>query len=295
VKLLTYETPDGLALGLLTPTGVLDVAAAAATLRPAEPGPWTPGAFTGAGTEALPRLAALATAAAGRPDLCRPLADVTLGPCVVGAQKLLCIGVNYRSHAGETGAQVPAVPIVFSKFANALSGHGRPVALPAAAEQYDYEVELAVVMGRRARVVPEAEALSYVLGYCCANDLSARDLQFRTSQWLLGKTSDGFLPLGPYLVTADEVPDPQALRLRCWVDGELRQDAGTAEMVFPVAALISYLSRYMTLEPGDVICTGTPEGVILGHKEKAWLRPGNEVTVEVEGLGRLTTPLIAGL
>ena len=158
----------------------------------------------------------------------------------------------------------------------------------------DYEVELAVVIGKEAKYVSEADALDYVLGYCNANDVSARELQMRTSQWLLGKTSDSFCPLGPYLVTADEVGDPQKLATRSWLNGELRQNSNTADMVFTVAQVVSYISQYMTLKPGDVILTGTPEGVILGMKEKVWMKAGDKVAVEVEKLGRLTNTLVAG-
>ncbi len=153
---------------------------------------------------------------------------------------------------------------------------------------------MGVVIGQKASAVSVEEALEYVLGYCSANDLSARDLQMRTSQWLLGKTLDGFCPIGPYLVTRDEVPDPQQLELRTWVNGELRQNSSTADMIFSVAEIVSYASHHMTLDPGDVIITGTPEGVILGMPEpRAWLKPGDEVIVEVQGLGRLVTPLVA--
>ena len=147
-------------------------------------------------------------------------------------------------------------------------------------------------MGRRASHVSETEALDYVFGYCNANDLSARDLQFRSSQWLLGKTLDKFLPIGPYLVTADEVADPQKLDIQCWVNGDLRQDSNTADMIFTVAQSVSYISQYVTLEAGDLILTGTPSGVVAGRPEKDWLVPGDEVTIEIEGLGRLTNPLV---
>jgi 2-keto-4-pentenoate hydratase/2-oxohepta-3-ene-1,7-dioic acid hydratase in catechol pathway len=203
------------------------------------------------------------------------------------------VGVNYRSHADETGTTLPATPVLFSKFANALAGDGETIPLPYDVYHYDYEVELAVVIGRRAHRVTREAALEYVLGYCVANDVSARDLQFRTNQWLLGKTLDKFLPLGPDLVTADEIADPQALHLRCWVNDDLRQDATTADMVFGVAELIAYVSAVMPLEPGDVLCTGTPEGVVLGRPQQDWLRAGDTVVCEIEGLGRLTNPLIA--
>ena len=183
--------------------------------------------------------------------------------------------------------------MLFSKFNNTIAACGEPIPLPAGTEQADYEVELAVVIGRRARYVSEADALDTVFGYCVANDLSARDLQTPTSQWLLGKTPDKFLPIGPYLVTADEVPDPQNLQLRCWVNGDLRQNSNTADMIFTIAQIISYISQYFTLETGDLISTGTPEGVILGMAEKNWLKPGDEVSLEIEGLGKLSNVMVS--
>lgn len=286
-------------LGVKTGRGVLDVAMAATAFGDAET-PVTPHAFFAAGLAALPRLAALVqraesgASADGLGDAFLDETELTFGPCVVAPEKIICVGRNYVEHAAESGSAVPETPMLFSKFNNALAGHREDVPLRAIAERYDYEAELAVVIGRRAQDVNEDAALDYVLGYCNANDLSARELQRRTSQFLLGKSLDKFLPIGPYLVTADEVPDPQALRVRCWVDGDLRQDASTADMVFTVRHLVSYASRYFTLEPGDIICTGTPAGVIMGHSDPQWLRPGQEVTVEVEGLGRLTNRLVAG-
>ncbi len=213
--------------------------------------------------------------------------EIALGPAVANAGKLLCVGLNYRKHAEETGAAIPTSPVLFSKFSNTLAGHEDEVPLPASAKEYDYEVELGVVIGSTCRDVSASEALDYVFGYVTANDLSARDLQNRTSQWLLGKTLDGFLPLGPYVVTADEVPDPQNLAVKTWMNGELRQDSNTSDMIFSVAEIISYASQYFTLEPFDVIITGTPAGVIMGMAEKKWLQAGDEVIVEVEGLGQL--------
>jgi 2-keto-4-pentenoate hydratase/2-oxohepta-3-ene-1,7-dioic acid hydratase in catechol pathway len=213
--------------------------------------------------------------------------EVSFGPAVANAGKLLCVGLNYRKHAEESGAAIPTSPVLFSKFSNTLAGNDDEVPLPDVAREYDYEVELGVVIGRTARNVSVEDALDYVFGYTTANDLSARDLQMRTSQWLLGKTLDGFLPIGPYVVTADEVPDPQKLALKTWMNGELKQDSNTADMIFSVAEIISYASKYFTLEPFDVIITGTPEGVIMGTPEKKWLVPGDEVVVEVEGLGKL--------
>jgi 2-keto-4-pentenoate hydratase/2-oxohepta-3-ene-1,7-dioic acid hydratase in catechol pathway len=220
-------------------------------------------------------------------------AEATLTAPLLTPEKIICVGLNYRRHALESGMAVPTTPVIFSKFANALAGAGEAIPLPAVAAQYDYEAELAVVIGRRAAGVSAATALDSVFGYCVANDLSARDLQMRTSQWLLGKTLDKFLPLGPALVTADEVGDPQTLAVRCWVNGDLRQDSNTADMVFPVAHLVAYLSQHMTLQPGDIILTGTPEGVVLGRPQREWLTPGDEVAVEVGKLGRLTNRLVS--
>ncbi|MFD0853656.1 fumarylacetoacetate hydrolase family protein, partial [Actinomadura adrarensis] len=222
----------------------------------------------------------------------RSLDGLVPAPCVPEPPKIICVGLNYRRHAAESGTPVPDRPIYFAKYRNSLAGHRQDVAIPAVTSRVDYEVELVAVIGSRARNVPVPRALDHVFGYATGNDLSARDLQMRSSQWMYGKILDGFAPLGPYLVTADEVPDPQDLDLRTWVNGELRQKSSTRDMIFSVAELVADLSRAMTLEPGDVIFTGTPEGVILGMADKVWLKPGDEVVCEVGGLGRLATPLV---
>jgi 2-keto-4-pentenoate hydratase/2-oxohepta-3-ene-1,7-dioic acid hydratase in catechol pathway len=220
-------------------------------------------------------------------------ASLTLGPCVSDPGKIICVGLNYARHAAESNMPIPQSPVLFSKFNNSLAGAGEDVPLISdVATEFDYEVELCVAIGKTARNVSEGDALSYVAGYCTANDLSVRDLQMRTSQWLLGKTSDKFFPIGPYLVTADEVGDPQKLRLTCKVNGETRQDSNTADMVFSVAQLVSYCSTYFTLEPGDLITTGTPEGVAMGMPNKPWLKKGDVVEVEVEKLGKLTNTMV---
>jgi 2-keto-4-pentenoate hydratase/2-oxohepta-3-ene-1,7-dioic acid hydratase in catechol pathway len=207
------------------------------------------------------------------------------GPCVPRPGKIICIGLNYRKHALESGMDIPTVPVAFTKYNNTLTDYSSDVRLGEEGLHFDYEVELGIVMGRKCKGVSKQEALNYVLGYCVANDLSCRDLQFKTSQWLLGKSLDQFLPLGKCLVTADEVGDPQNLQLRCTVNGELRQNSNTGDMIFPVAEIIEFVSRYMTLEPGDLILSGTPEGVIMGMAEKNWLVPGDRVKVEIEKLG----------
>lgn len=214
--------------------------------------------------------------------------QLKINPCVHISSKIICIGLNYRKHAIESGMAIPTVPVVFSKYNNALTEHGSDVPLGAEGEEFDYEVELGVIIGKKGKNIAKEDALSHVLGYCVANDLSCRDLQLRTSQWLLGKSLDRFLPLGKYLVTADEVGDPQNLQLTCTLNGELRQNSNTTDMIFSVAEIIEYLSRHMTLEPGDLIITGTPEGVIMGLPEKNWLKPGDTVRVEIEKLGYST-------
>lgn len=221
-------------------------------------------------------------------------ASVEWGPCVPEPAKIVCVGLNYRRHADESGLPYPETPLLFNKFSNALAAHGQRIPIPKTTEQLDYEVELGIVIGRRAADVSEEDALDYVFGYCPANDVSARDLQMRTSQWMLGKTSDRFCPIGPYLVTADEVRDPQRLTLQTFVNGERRQHSSTSDMIFTCREIVSYISKYMTLEPGDLILTGTPEGVALGmpSDRRTYLKPGDIVTVEIEGLGQLTNTFL---
>jgi len=290
MKLQTFRERDALKLGLRLDAGVIDVAGSAAALG-VQDVPASIDATIAGGEAALRSLNELAgraaIAPAGEPWL-RDDMGLQYGPCVPHPGKIICIGLNYRKHAVESNMPIPEVPVVFSKFANTIAANGELVPLPAVAHQYDYEVELGLVIGKRSSHVSEEEALGYVLGYFTANDVSVRDLQHRTSQWLLGKTLDKFLPIGPWLVTADEVGNPQDLRLRTWVNGEVRQDSTTGDMIFTVAQIVSYLSRYFALEPGDIIVTGTPEGVAGGRPDKPWLKPNDEVVVEVERLGRLS-------
>jgi 2-keto-4-pentenoate hydratase/2-oxohepta-3-ene-1,7-dioic acid hydratase in catechol pathway len=288
LKLLTFHRNDILQLGIQTEEGVIDVAQ---TSDGQEGIPLTMDAAIRGGAEVMKALQGLSEQPSAHWLLNEQ--DLQAGPCVGTPEKLICIGLNYKRHARETGLPIPEVPVLFSKFNNALAGTGEPIPLPDNAFQYDYEVELGVVIGKEARYVRVDEALDYVFGYFTVNDMSVRDLQFRTSQWLLGKTLDKFFPTAPYLVTADEVGDPQKLGLSCWVNGELRQNSNTADMIFSVAECISYISQYMTLKPGDVISTGTPEGVVMGMTEKNWLKPGDEVVVEVEGLGKCTNCMVS--
>jgi len=234
--------------------------------------------------------AALATVS---PTAVLDLAAVRLKAPVPCPGKIICIGQNYLEHARESNASAPPFPIIFAKFANSVIGPGEPIVIPAAVQKPDYEGELAVVIGKRGRNIPEADALSYVAGYMALNDVSARDWQNRTGQWVIGKTCDTFCPMGPALVTADEIPDVQNLRLRTIIGDEVLQDGHTSLMIFSVAHLIWDMSRVMTLEPGDVIATGTPSGVGAARTPPRWLRPGDVVRIEIEQVGVLENPVTA--
>jgi acylpyruvate hydrolase len=207
--------------------------------------------------------------------------------------KIICIGLNYRDHAAESNAELPAYPTVFAKYASCIIGPSETIVIPRVTSQVDYEGELAVVIGRRARDVIEADALSYVAGYAPFNDVSARDYQMRTSQWTIGKTFDTFGPLGPALVTADEIADPHALDIRVSIGDDVLQSSNTKHLIFTIPQLIAYLSAVMTLEPGDVIATGTPAGVGAARKPQRWLVPGDVVRVEISSLGVLENPVAA--
>jgi 2-keto-4-pentenoate hydratase/2-oxohepta-3-ene-1,7-dioic acid hydratase in catechol pathway len=207
--------------------------------------------------------------------------------------KVICIGLNYRDHAAESKMAIPDVPTVFSKFATAVIGPGHPIVLPRNSAKPDYEAEFAVVVGKGGRHIPEERWREHVFGYTMMNDVSARDFQMATSQWMMGKTFDTFAPLGPDIVTADEIADPQNLAISLVLSGEVLQNSNTRELIFPVPRLIAFLSSVFTLEPGDVISTGTPAGVGAARKPPRWLKPGDQVTVRVEGLGELTNPVVA--
>lgn len=222
-----------------------------------------------------------------------PREAVTLLPPIMPG-KIICLGLNYRRHAEEANMALPETPVIFTKAQTSVIADGEAIVLPKmAADEVDYEAELAVVIGRRAQHVRRDEALEYVGGYTCANDVSARDLQMRTSQWVLGKMLDTFCPLGPALVTADEVPNPNALAIGCRLNGETMQASTTQDMIFDIPFTIEYLSSLMTLQPGDVILTGTPEGVGFSRTPPVFLRPGDVVEIEIEGLGVLRNPVEA--
>ncbi|MFI2563402.1 fumarylacetoacetate hydrolase family protein [Paenarthrobacter sp. NPDC018779] len=201
--------------------------------------------------------------------------------------KIICVGLNYRDHATEAGLDAPTRPLLFAKWPNTLVGHGGEILVPEGLRT-DYEAELAVVIGRRARNISSDEALDYVAGYLCANDVSARELQFDDGQWVRGKSLDTFCPIGPAMVPADQVPDPQNLGIKLWLNGILMQDSTTANMIFSVADIVSFVSQTATLEPGDIILTGTPAGVGVFRNPPVGLKDGDVVTVEIESIGKLT-------
>lgn len=222
-----------------------------------------------------------------------PLASARLRAPVPNPSKVVCVGLNYHDHAKETGKPVPVEPLLFGKFANSVVGHGARVQIPPSTEKVDYEGELAVVIGRTARRVPVQAARGHIAGYTVVNDLSARDLQWRLGQWTRGKAIDGFLPMGPWLVTADEIDDPHDLEVRTRVNGELAQHSSTARMIFSVDELVASISETITLVPGDVIATGTPPGIGAAADPPRFLAAGDEVEVAIARLGRLVTHLTA--
>lgn len=207
--------------------------------------------------------------------------------------KIVCVGLNYRDHAEEQGVELPEEPLLFAKWPTALTGPGDPIVIPPLVTKCDYEAELGVVIGARVKGVSKENALEAVRGYVCANDVSARDLQFKDGQWTRGKSPDTFCPVGP-LVPASEIPDPHDLRIRAIVSGEVLQDSTTANLIFGVDEVISHAAQTMTLEPGDLILTGTPAGVGVFRNPQRLLQPGDEVTIEIERVGSLTNPVVAG-
>jgi 2-keto-4-pentenoate hydratase/2-oxohepta-3-ene-1,7-dioic acid hydratase in catechol pathway len=286
VRLISARTSSGETLGVVV----------GEAWRPAsevvEGGPRTMAELLAAGHDSIADLAAAATSAANSSSPSASpvalLADTELLAPVPRPGKVVAIGRNYREHADEEGVEPPPAPLVFSKWPSSVVGHGAAIRWdPDLTAQVDYEAELAVVIGRTARQVSEQEALDHVLGYTCLNDVSARDIQFGDGQWVRGKSLDTFCPMGPVLVTADEIGDPQDLAISCRVGSEVLQDSRTSRMYFSVAEIISYLSRSFTLEPGDVIATGTPGGVGVFRDPPRFLADGDVVTVEIERIGRL--------
>jgi acylpyruvate hydrolase len=284
MMLVSYRSGDSFRAGVTDGSRLIDAEALGAppSLR----------AVLAAGPDAVAKLVADARAGLTGPQA-RDLASVVLGPPIPDPDKIICLGLNYKDHAAETGAKLPVAPILFPKYRNSLIGPVDDIHVPrVAVGKLDYEVELAVVIGRRAREVAEADALSYVAGYACFNDVSARDLQMQTSQWAPGKAIDNFAPMGPGIVPAAEVGDPQSLMLTTRVNGTQLQHESSGQMIFGVAVTIAFITSFMTLEPGDIIATGTPAGVGFVRKPPISLKHGDIVEVEIEKIGRLRNRVV---
>lgn len=222
---------------------------------------------------------------------CYGLNEVEILAPLANPGKVLCIGLNYLDHAAESEMKLPVEPVFFNKFATSITGPGQPIILPSISKQVDFEAELAIVIGKTGKAVTRDKAMELVAGYTVFNDVSARDLQFQDGQWVKGKALDSFAPIGPYLVTTDEISDPHQLAVRLWLNEQLMQNGNTSQMIFKIPELISYLSRFFTLEPGDIIATGTPPGVGFVRKPPVYLKDGDMVTIEIEGIGRLSNPV----
>jgi 2-keto-4-pentenoate hydratase/2-oxohepta-3-ene-1,7-dioic acid hydratase in catechol pathway len=294
LTLLTFRSQGELKLGVKTDKGILDVQHAAKLLNMRAPATMDDLLQQEEGPSLQSLVAAaekskMASAAWLKED------GMEYGPLVSRPEKIVCVGLNYRHHAEEIGAPIPKQPVLFNKFNNTLNHHNGTVKLPVDhAKKFDYEIELVMIMGKEAHNVSEADALNYVAGYATGNDFTARDLQLETGgQWMVGKTPDQFAPLGPYMVTADQI-DPDKLKLECRVNGETRQSSTTSDFIFNSRQIINYITRFITLRPGDIIFTGTPEGVIQGKpKDKqVWLKPGDKIACSVEKLGELKFELV---
>ncbi|MET3320162.1 UNVERIFIED_ORG: 2-keto-4-pentenoate hydratase/2-oxohepta-3-ene-1,7-dioic acid hydratase in catechol pathway [Peribacillus simplex] len=224
----------------------------------------------------------------GNDDAKFSLSEVKFLPPISQPEKIICVGLNYIDHCKETGMEPPASPVIFSKYANAIVGHNDVIEIPINSKEVDFEAELAIVIGKKAKNVSEEEANDYVFGYTIMNDISARDLQFQDGQWSRGKTADTFAPIGPVVVTHDEVGDPHELAISLELNGEMMQDSNTSNLIFTVPQIISFLSQSMTLKPGDLIATGTPPGVGMGRNPKVWLKNGDRMNVSIERIGTLS-------
>lgn len=284
MKLVTFASASGPRLGAVQDDRIVDLNAASDHSLPADLL-----TLLQRGQVALQAVRRVAETA--RPVL--PLSDAHLLAPILNPSKIIAIGLNYMDHCREQGTPPPKSPVIFTKFSTSIIGPAAAIRWdPALTDQVDYEAELAVIIGQPARCVSAADALSYVAGYTCANDVSARDLQFSDGQWVRGKSLDTFCPLGPCLVTGDEIPDPQNLVIRSLLNGQTMQDSNTAEMIFSVAELIAFASRAFTLLPGDVIVTGTPHGVGVFRNPKVFMKHGDTITIEIERIGQLTNPCV---
>jgi 2-keto-4-pentenoate hydratase/2-oxohepta-3-ene-1,7-dioic acid hydratase in catechol pathway len=285
MRLLTFERNGQARFGVEVPGGILDVAAADPNL------PASLHAYLLSAEQVRSALAALVASP--------PAAHVVAAgsarylPPIAAPQKIVCIGLNYRDHAAEVNLPLPTEVTAFAKYANSLVGNGANIEIPRESDKVDYEAELAFVIGKRGRHIPAERAYEHIAGYTIVNDVSVRDYQMRTSQWMLGKVFDTHAPCGPVIVTTDEIPDPQTLSIRTSIDGQVLQDSNTSQLVFTVPRLVAELSSIMTLEPGDIVATGTPAGVGTSRTPKRWMRPGERVKVEIEKIGALENPIVA--
>jgi 2-keto-4-pentenoate hydratase/2-oxohepta-3-ene-1,7-dioic acid hydratase in catechol pathway len=221
-----------------------------------------------------------------------PLAQTKFLAPILNPQKIICVGQNYRDHCLEQNAPIPERPIIFTKFQNCLNGHNAPILKPAATQQLDFEAELAFVIGKRGKLIAEEKAMEHVAGYMIFHDVTARDIQYGDKQWVRGKSCDTFAPCGPWFVTKDEIPDPHNLRVQLWLNGALMQNSNTSQFIFSIPHMVSFLSRTITLEVGDIISTGTPPGVGVFRKPPIFMKAGDRVAIEIEGLGRLENPIV---
>ena len=287
MRLATIETPAGPRAAVLEGDALVDVHAANPAL------PVTVRGLLEAGPQTLQ---AAEQVARREKTFTQPVAGTKLLPPLPDPHKIICLGLNYRDHAAESGSPIPKEPILFSKYTTALVGPGDNIVLPPVSKEVDYEAELVIVVGKRGRNISPAAAPGYVAGYTVGNDVSARDWQLRKDgkQWMVGKTFDTFAPTGPFLVTADEAIDPHALPIRLRLNGQIMQDSNTSQMIFGVGAILAYLSQVLTLEPGDLIFTGTPPGVGFARKPPVFLKGGDLVEVEIEGIGILRNPVVQG-
>ncbi len=300
MRLVTYRTNGKPRVGIERHGRVVDLERAYAVLTDAA----TAARFFGgdmrdlleAGPDAMDAAQRVHQAAGESPALAdhsHPMDKVELLAPVTRPEKVICVGQNYRDHCLEQNQPIPESPILFAKFPTSVQHPFAPIVYPRPTEQLDYEAELAVIIGRRGKHIAPEDAYDYVAGYACANDVSARDIQFSDKQWVRGKSFDTSMPLGPALVTKDEIPDPQALGIRCIVNGQTLQDSNTSNLIFDVPYLIAFISQMLTFSPGDILLTGTPPGVGIFRKPPVLLKPGDTVTVEVDGLGALTNPVVA--
>lgn len=295
MKLVTFRTPEGLKLGVKTDKGILDVDKALENVPADGKVLSTLDELLQAGKDGIQSLQEYVDKVENGNNTAFFLEEenLELGPCVPRPGKIIGIGLNYYGYLKLSDTPKPNFPYIFTKFPTAVRATEDPIIIPFNSEQVDFEAELAIVIGKKARNVSPEEALDYIVGYCNANDFSARDLQYSTQSWLPGKCCDSFCPIGPYLVTSDEVGDPNNLTLRAYLNGKRLQDSNTSDMIFKCNELVSGVSQFFTLEPGDVILTGTPEGIIMTfpEEERVWLQEGDELVVEVEKLGRLVNKM----